>query len=411
MRRAAVSGGVNLSYAERVSDEDVKQRDERIAQLEGLVADLRRQVGHLHIRAADRLYGLSRRVPILHRPAVELLRPAVRAWLGAEPGAPPVVDSEMGQPVPAEPVEQPAPAQPMTESDGPRTLVAGWFSIANFGRSGATAGDLQALELVRSWLLEAGRQFDVASIPEFPGGVDWSRVPPKRYDQLLLVCGPFMPQQPRFAKLLRRFAHCKLLGLNLSILDPADARRFSWLVERDSPDGTRPDITFLDSGRLVPVVGVVRAPRQPEYGLRGRHPEADLAIDQLLESSPVARLDIDTRLVPNPLGLRSPEEIESLIARLDVVVSTRLHAMVHALKHGVPVLAIDPIARGGKVLAQARSIGWPIVFSADTLDDAQLRRALEYCATPEARAVAQECAARAREGASEVERRFKAFLS
>jgi polysaccharide pyruvyl transferase WcaK-like protein len=136
-----------------------------------------------------------------------------------------------------------------------------------------------------------------------------------------------------------------------------------------------------------------------------------MAIDRLLESSAVVRLDIDTRLVPNPLGLRSPEEIESLIARLDVVVSTRLHAMVHALKHGVPVLAIDPIARGGKVLAQARSIGWPIVFSADTLDDAQLRRALEYCATPEARAVAQECAARAREGASEVERRFKAFLS
>jgi hypothetical protein len=397
MRRAAVSGGVNLSYAERVSDEDLKQRDERIAQLEGLVADLRRQVGHLHIRAADRLYGLSRRVPMLHRPAVELLRPAVRAWLGGEPAASP----------PAEP----APAQPTTETDGRRTLVAGWFSIANFGRSGATAGDLQALELVRNWLLEAGRPFDVAAIPEFPGGVDWTRVPPKHYDQLLLVCGPFMPQQPRFAKLLRRFAHCRLLGLNLSILDAADARRFSWLVERDGPDGTRPDVTFLDRGRLVPVVGVVRAPRQPEYGLRGRHPEADMAIDRLLESSAVVRLDIDTRLVPNPLGLRSPEEIESLIARLDVVVSTRLHAMVHALKHGVPVLAIDPIARGGKVLAQARSIGWPIVFSADTLDDAQLRRALEYCATPEARAVAQECAARAREGASEVERRFKAFLS
>ena len=137
-----------------------------------------------------------------------------------------------------------------------------------------------------------------------------------------------------------------------------------------------------------------------------------MAIDRLLESSAVVRLDVDTRLVPNPLALRSPEEIESLIARLDVVVSTRLHAMVHALKHGVPVLAIDPIARGGKVLAQARSIGWPIVFSAGTLDDAELRRALEYCSTPEAaRALAQECAGRAREGASEVERQFKAFLS
>lgn len=289
--------------------------------------------------------------------------------------------------------------------------MAGWFSIARFGRSGATAGDLQALELARKWLSDAGRAFDVASISAFPGGVDWTSVSPERYDQLLLVCGPFMPRQPRFAKLLRRFAHCRLLGLNLSILDSADARRFSLLIERDSPAAVRPDITFLNAGRLLPVVGVVQVPRQPEYGQRGRHPEVNQAIDRLLESSAVARLDIDTRLVPNPLGLRSPEEIESLIARTDMVVTTRLHAMVHALKHGVPALVIDPIARGGKVLGQARAIGWPVVFSADAIDDAKLREALAYCLTSEARSLAKQCAARARDAASDVERQLKAFFS
>ena len=133
----------------------------------------------------------------------------MRALLGGEPAASPAVDSAIEQPPSAEPAAEPALAGPMTGTDGRRTHWSpGWFeSIANFGRSGATAGDLQALELVRNWLLEAGRPFDVAAIPEFPGGVDWSRVQPEHYDQLLLVCGPFMPQQPRFAKLLRRFDH------------------------------------------------------------------------------------------------------------------------------------------------------------------------------------------------------------
>ena len=47
--------------------------------------------------------------------------------------------------------------------------------------------------------------------------------------------------------------------------------------------------------------------------------------------------------------LRTAEEVESLIARMDVVLTTRLHGLVLALKHGVPVVAIDPIAGGAKL--------------------------------------------------------------
>ena len=56
-------------------------------------------------------------------------------------------------------------------------------------------------------------------------------------------------------------------------------------------------------------------------------------------------MQIDTRLdVPNNSGLRTPAEIESLIAAMDVMVTTRLHGTVLALRNGVP--AIPLINRG-----------------------------------------------------------------
>jgi hypothetical protein len=61
----------------------------------------------------------------------------------------------------------------------------------------------------------------------------------------------------------------------------------------------------------------------------------------------------------------TPDQFQSLLARLDILVSTRLHGLVLGLRAGVPVLAVDPVAGGGKVSAQARALGWPAVVSAD----------------------------------------------
>jgi hypothetical protein len=72
-----------------------------------------------------------------------------------------------------------------------------------------------------------------------------------------------------------------------------------------------------------------------------------------------------------------------------------LHGTVLAIKNGVPALAIDPIASGAKVRRQAETIGWPVVFTADALDDAQLQRAFDYCLTAEAKAKAWACAEQA----------------
>ena len=237
-----------------------------------------------------------------------------------------------------------------------KTLVAGWFS---FERMGATAGDLLARDLVCQWLGRAGHAYDVALASPFPGGVDWHSIDPKSYSHVVFVCGPFGNGWP-IPEFLAHFAGCRLVGINLSMIEPLEVwNPFDLLFERDSSASSRPDISFLSDQGRVPVVGVVEVHPQREYRERSTHQVAHEGIHRLISSREMSVVPIDTRLDINSTGLRTPAEVESLIARMDVVLTTRLHGMVLALKNGVPAIAIDPIAGGAKIRRQAETIGWP----------------------------------------------------
>lgn len=269
-----------------------------------------------------------------------------------------------------------------------RTLVAGWFS---FEQMGATAGDLMTRDLACRWLEEAGRAYDVAVASPFAGGVDWRAIDPAAYDQVVFVCGPFGNGAP-LTEFLERFAGRRLIGLNLTMLDSVERwNPFDLLWERDSDRATRPDMAFAAPTALVPVVGVVLVHGQKEYKGRALHGVANEAVERLIASREMAVVRIDTRLDVNGTGLRTPGEVESLIARMDVVVTTRLHGTVLALKHGVPVVAIDPIAGGAKIKRQAETVGWPFVFTADALSDEALTEAFAGCLADGARIRARAC--------------------
>ena len=168
------------------------------------------------------------------------------------------------------------------------------------------------------------------------------------------------------------------------------------MVARDGLGGPRPDLAFVSSLDRLPVIGVVRVHSQSEYGERGRHAQVDRLIAEHLASQPVVTLPIDTRLDANLGGLRNASEVAALIGKTDAVVTTRLHGLVFALRAGVPAAAIDPVAGGAKVAAQARAVGWPHVVTADALNGDALLGLLDDCLEPAARALALECAARAR---------------
>jgi hypothetical protein len=270
-------------------------------------------------------------------------------------------------------------------------LVAGWFS---FEKMGATAGDIIACNVLCNWLQKANISFDVAYAPPFEGGVNWQQTVTAQYSHIFFVCGPFGNGWP-ITDFLDHFSGVKLIGLNLSLLQSLEEwNPFDLCYERDSSSLHRPDITFASTSKKIPVVGIILAHQQKEYGDRSKHPMVDKVIKGFIASKHVVRINIDTCIENNEGGLKTAEEVESLIAKMDLVITTRLHGLALSIKNGVPVVAIDAVEGGAKVSVQAKSIRWPLIFSTNVSND-DLEKAFLYCLSDEARMLALKCAGEA----------------
>ncbi|MDB5024451.1 MAG: hypothetical protein JWP78_2206 [Mucilaginibacter sp.] len=285
-------------------------------------------------------------------------------------------------------------------------LVAGWFSFKGMG---ATAGDLISREIVCSWLREAGLPFDVALAGPCPPetGVDWREIDAGKYNHVVFVCGPFGNGWP-LTEFLSAFSNAKLIGVNLSLLQSLDTwNPFHLLFERDSSVASHPDISFQGKPSEIPVVGVILVHKQKEYGKRALHETAEAVINRFLCNTEAAVVYIDTAIPNNKGQLRTPAEVEALIKKMDLVITTRLHGTVLTLKNGVPVIPIDPIAGGAKITQQVKTIGWPVLFNAESLNISSLSKAYQFCLTPQARLQAEKIAERS---IAEVEKIHQAFV-
>jgi Polysaccharide pyruvyl transferase len=274
-------------------------------------------------------------------------------------------------------------SQPVTS---PKALVMGFFS---------TVGDLACLQNVERWLEQTEIPYDVAPYSKvvqsaLPGSVNPRKVRARDYSHLIVVCGPCWAGFFAREKIkLRRFEHCVRIGINLTMVEPLTIwNPFDVLIERDSERGCRPDLAFLGSSPLVPVVGRCLIDRQNEYGRRQRHDVAIRAINDLIVRRDFAVVDVDTRW-HHPAGaetIRTPASVLAILTRVDLLLTNRLHGLVYAVKAGVPVIVIDPIAGGGKVSAQARAIGWPKCILADEINPDWLEEAVNWCGSSKAQA-------------------------
>jgi len=266
-----------------------------------------------------------------------------------------------------------------------RALLTGFFS---------TVGDVDCLDVVRAHLDRLTFPYDVAPYrapirDAIAGAIDLQELDPGRYSHLFVICGPCSPGLLESQGLdLARFAHCVRVGINLTMVEPvAKWNPFDILYERDSERGAFPDLTFLAPATRRGVAGMCVIEKQPEYGSRQRHSEAIRALAALARRNGLASIHVDTRWPAsrNTGGLGSSDEVASVMARTDVVLTNRLHGMVYALKMGVPVVAIDSVAGGDKVSAQAAAIGWTQCFRVDDLDPEMLDQALAWCMSSEGR--------------------------
>jgi hypothetical protein len=291
-----------------------------------------------------------------------------------------------------------------------RALIIGYFT---------TVGDIEVLRQVERQLYAGSVEYDVASYSakiwkNVKGWVDIRQVDPFAYTHLLVVCGPFY--QACFVRRgidLDRFSHCTRVGVNLTMIeklddyDPLDV-----LLGRDSDQWHYPDLSFLECTDKVPVAGICLVHKQGEYGARQMHDKANDSLRRLAKRAHLATIELDTEWPGsrNANGLSSPTDFESVCARVDVMLTTRLHGMVLSLKNGVPVIAVDAIAGGGKVGLQAGAVGWPEVFAVNDVTDDDLDAALARCLTPAARDRAHFCSDAARKALVGFSTQFKAAL-
>lgn len=272
-----------------------------------------------------------------------------------------------------------------------RVLLTGWFS---FRHGEATAGDVLAAQAVAAALNAAGIAYDIAWSPVFrPGGLGLGQAAPERYTHLVFACGPVYGDQ--IARLHARYRSCRRIAVGVSVVDENDpaCRGFDVLLPRDAP-GRAPvrDLASVmvpeQAGRdAPPVTGVFLTTGQGEYGRRRQHDLVTARLTAWLNTKHCAPLPLDTRLDSSDWRLcSSPEVLTTLISRLDIVVTMRLHGLVLALRAGVPVLAIDPVAGGGKVTAQATAWDWPAVLAAEQVaDQSLLDERWDWCTSPPGR--------------------------
>jgi hypothetical protein len=267
-----------------------------------------------------------------------------------------------------------------------RVLLTGWFSFLD---GEATAGDVLSLEAVRSALADVPH--DVAWSPVFrPGELTLDDADPRTYTHVVFVCGPL--HGPQLRGLHERYAGCRRIAVGVSVIDPGDpaVTGFDVILPRDAPDaGVRRDLAALPGTSPVPVAGIVLAPGQEEYGAARRHDDVHERLTSWLAGLDCARLVLDTRLDHDDWrSFGTADQLLSAVARLDVVVTTRLHGLVTALRCGVPALAVDPVSGGAKVAAQARAWEWPALLTADELSEDALDHWWHWCRGPEGRATA-----------------------
>jgi hypothetical protein len=308
----------------------------------------------------------------------------------------------------------------------PRILVTWFGSIAGHG----TIGDLFAVQSVVARLVERGFDVSHASATSSAGlaapNLAIAGADPDAFDVAVFVCGPILKGHPVLHEVLDRFAACRRIGVSVSLMPPTASNHilpFDLVLAREGATAAYEDVAILapvsppplaPAGRQAPLrLGLTLRGRQAEYGAdRCLHNEvADLAarvVARLEAGRRVEVVEIEHHLVR---AGRRPEEIEQAYAGCDLVVTSRFHGGVLALRNNVPFIAIDQIAGGAKVSALLGDRGWPHVYRADSIDSAHLCDVAANLTTEPPSAAVEQTAARLRAGAERTLDALEAMLA
>jgi hypothetical protein len=258
------------------------------------------------------------------------------------------------------------------------TLLCWWGSIPG----GVTIGDLMAVNNLSAELRSRGHEHSILSHPRFAtdGHIKCRTLPliKSGVGTLVFVCGPLL-SNPRLLSLFRLFPAARKLAVGVSVL-PGEGTINRLVSEFVARDGTTPCFFDLALDAIKPVcppsqdrplrVGLCFRGRQKEYGsVKCKAGRAEALLERVAATITSRPLRISTEL-----SRSSPECIRSQFEAVDLVLTTRLHGSLLTLAHGKPVIAIDQIAGGAKVLPLLSRIEWPYVLPVEQATDERVDR-------------------------------------
>jgi Polysaccharide pyruvyl transferase len=130
----------------------------------------------------------------------------------------------------------------------------------------------------------------------------------------------------------------------------------------------------MSARKRPPTIGIILRGLQAEYGPehclweRTEHIALEAA-NSLVEKHGGRMVMIENHLTRSGL---TPHGIEALYAECDLIITSRFHGAMLALRKLVPFLAIDQIRGGAKVLDLVGATGWPFFSTAGNPDAVRL---------------------------------------
>lgn len=269
----------------------------------------------------------------------------------------------------------------------PGAMLVAWYG--SFDGHG-TIGDLLAMQSVVTHLVGLGHNVIHASSGDVTvvgsHRVDWEDVSPTTIAALIFVCGPILKGHPETEALFRQFHSIRKIGVSVSLfpqghvnyLDPFD----EVLAREGKPDRFQ-DVAILAPSVIdrptrerahSPTIGIALRGQQVEYGQeiclwerteQLAHEAAHTIIEQF--GGRVVMLENHLRRSGLP-----QTAIESQYADCDLIITSRFHGAMTALRHLVPFIAIDQIQGGAKVLNLVGALQWPYVYEVGAIDVARL---------------------------------------
>lgn len=277
-----------------------------------------------------------------------------------------------------------------TEANESPILLCWYGSLKDNG----TIGDLYAVQSVAARLKALGlnfRHLTAGAAFEIPGErVTLDELDGSDYATLVFVCGPMIKGHPIVDTIIRRFPSIGKIGVSISLFGRSHinyVQPFDAALAREGGDRRFEDVAILAPWRVAPkrvrgsneplVVGLALRGEQGEYGpLSSLHDRTSALIAHVLgglaESYQVKTVEIEHHLTRSG---RAPAEIEALYLSCDLVLTSRFHGAILAMRNEVPFIAIDQIRGGGKLTSLLSTSGWPFVYRIEHAKEDEVTRA------------------------------------